>query len=79
MFVDDFGKFSHATTANKVLRNEAPSFDFMELFFAHISLFNLISALNQANTFITTTHSVGWESASIATHIKTLICQVKLA
>ena len=50
MFVDDFGKFSHATTANESLRDEAPTFDFME-FFVDLSFFTLIGTLKQAKHF----------------------------
>lgn len=49
MFVDDFGKISHATTANEGLRDEAPTFDFME-FFVDL-FFTLIGALKQAKHF----------------------------
>ena len=49
MFVDDFGKISHVTTANEGLRDEAPTFDFME-FFVDL-FFTLIGALKQAKHF----------------------------
>ena len=78
MFVDDFGKFSHATTANESLRDEAPTFDFME-FFVDLSFFTLIGTLKQANTFITTTHSQNLGIKVLGGRVPALLHTLKLS